>query len=225
MRGLLAFFLCVAALPAFADVGAVVTYGRMTDAEFYKAVSCGAAPGHHCKRQPVRWRSGHTPRLSVSLATIDPGYPASTAERISTAMNRAIREINGVGAAIRLKRLEDGSDANITIRLFGTDEGRVAMGTGIYTLEGSTMSAGYVSVDFDSSRNIRRGQILFSADIGERNVESIVLEEMTQSLGLLFDLDDPAYQESSIFAERGDAVTGLSGQDAEALRRHYPPKY
>ena len=182
----------------------------MTDAEFYKAVSCGAAPGHYCKRQPVRWRSGHAPRLSVSLATIDPGYPSATAKRISTAMDRAIREINGVGAAIRL---------------FGTDEGRVATGTGIYTLEGSTMSAGYVSVDFDSSRNIRRGRILFSADIGERNVDSIVLEELTQSLGLLFDLDDPAYQDSSVFAENGDAVTGLSGQDAEALRRHYPPSY
>jgi hypothetical protein len=40
-------------------------------------------------------------------------------------------------------------------------------------------------------------------------------------MGLVTDVLSPAY-EDSIFAEDGNSVTRLRGQDAAALRRHYP---
>ncbi len=225
MRGLPAAVLCLTFGAALADEGAVVTYGRMSDSDFYKAVSCGAVPGWGCRSTPVRWPHDRARRLSVSVAMKDEGYPAATAARISAAIDHAIRQINGAGADVRLRRHGDEKPADIAVRLFGVPEGRTARGSGIADLEGRSMTAGYVSVDYDAGHTIRRGRILLAADIGERNVESIVLEELTQSLGLLFDIDDTAYRSTSVFAERGDDVTDLSGQDADALRRHYPPSY
>jgi Protein of unknown function (DUF2927) len=222
---LVAAILCLAWGAALADEGAVVTYGHLSDEDFYKAVSCGAVPGWGCRSTPVKWPHDRARRLSVSLAMTDEGYPAATAARISLAIDHAISQINGSGADVRLRRHRDETPADIAVRLYGVSEGRMATGSGIADLEGAAMTAGYVSVDYDAGYTIRRGRILFAADIGDQNVESIVLEELTQSLGLLFDIDDPAYRSTSVFAERGDDVTDLTGQDADALRRHYPPSY
>jgi lipoate-protein ligase A len=225
VRVLLAAVLCLGFGAAMADEGAVVTYGHMSDADFYAAVSCGAVPGWGCRSTPVRWPHDRARRLSVSLAMKDDGYPAATAARISAAIDHAIRQINGAGADLRLRRHRDETPADIAVRLYAVSEGRRATGTGVADLEGRLMTAGYVSVDYDAAYTIRRGRILLAADVGDRNVESIVLEELTQALGLLFDIDDAAYQSTSVFAERGDDVTNLTGQDADALRRHYPPSY
>jgi hypothetical protein len=66
--------------------------------------------------------------------------------------------------------------------------------------------------------------ILISSDIPLFQVNSVVLEEVTQSLGLVFDIDNPAYDRRSIFSQERNSVTVITGQDAAILRLHYPPR-
>jgi hypothetical protein len=63
--------------------------------------------------------------------------------------------------------------------------------------------------------------IAISQDIRRREIASVVLEELVQALGLPTDIDSPAYTRS-IFSEADNATVWLRGQDAAALRRHYP---
>jgi hypothetical protein len=50
----------------------------------------------------------------------------------------------------------------------------------------------------------------------------VVLEELTQAMGLLTDIEGQAYADSSVFSETSNAVRRLSRQDRAALRLHYP---
>jgi hypothetical protein len=63
--------------------------------------------------------------------------------------------------------------------------------------------------------------IAISGDIQRREIASVVLEELVQAMGLVTDVVSPAYSDS-IFSENDNSTTRLRGQDAAALRRHYP---
>ena len=65
--------------------------------------------------------------------------------------------------------------------------------------------------------------IAISQEIRRREIASVVLEELVQALGLPTDIDSPAYTRS-IFSEADNATVWLRGQDAAALRRHYPSR-
>ncbi len=211
------------ATPAVADNGAITVASPLDDTALYRAVACGAPPGSDCTAPLLAWPAKQAGNLSVTISVTDPGYPSSAARDVSAALDKAIVEINQVGAAVHVRRGPDGSAADIAIRFFATAEGDIARRSGIPDLDGHPMTGGHVSVDFDAENRITAGMILFAADIGDQNVASIVLEELTQSLGLLYDIDGPAYAETSIFSETGDEVTQLTGQDAALLLSHYPP--
>ena len=83
----------------------------------------------------------------------------------------------------------------------------------------ASVQAGPVGDDLD--REIRRGVILISRDLRADEAHSVLLEELVQSMGLRWDIRDPAYRGRSIFDEDSNLVRRLSGQDRTALRMHY----
>jgi hypothetical protein len=87
-------------------------------------------------------------------------------------------------------------------------------------LDGSEIAIGRVAIR-SRGEEITGAAIAISADIQRREIASVVLEELVQAMGLVTDVVSPAY-EDSIFSETGNSVTRLRGQDAAALRRHYP---
>jgi hypothetical protein len=96
----------------------------------------------------------------------------------------------------------------------------VVRGTGVPELDGVQIAIGRVAIR-SRAGTIQSAAIAISQDIRRREVASIVLEELVQAMGLPTDIRSPAYRDS-IFSEEGNSVVWLRGQDAEALRRHYP---
>lgn len=57
-----------------------------------------------------------------------------------------------------------------------------------------------------------------------RQYESIMLEEITQALGLITDIQNPYYRSRSILSQNADnSLKTLGIQDTMSLIRHYPP--
>ena len=88
--------------------------------------------------------------------------------------------------------------------------------------DGQQIGAGYVYVYWDADKTLSQSTILIAQDIGLTEINSIVLEEITQSLGFLFDIENSTYENVSIFAQDSNSVLSLTGQDAAVLRLYYP---
>jgi hypothetical protein len=77
--------------------------------------------------------------------------------------------------------------------------------------------------------NVVKGEILaaaivMSTTLGIGSYEGVILEELTQALGLMTDIKSPAYVGVSVLSQDGNRVTRLGQQDKVALRLHYPLK-
>jgi hypothetical protein len=134
-------------------------------------------------------------------------------------VNLAITEINGVGAGIRLHRTPD--NALAPIRLSIRSRATFALldqGPGV-----DLPSDGLALIPQTPADRITDATILIASDIPLTEIRSVVLEELIQSLGLVYDIENPDYSRRSIFAQSASGVTILAGQDAIALRLHYPP--
>lgn len=86
------------------------------------------------------------------------------------------------------------------------------------------MGVGYMTVWSDENNLITEAVILISTAITDQDLTSVMLEEMTQSLGILYDIENPAYEGVSILSQTSNATTTIEGQDAALLRWLYPPK-
>jgi Protein of unknown function (DUF2927) len=86
------------------------------------------------------------------------------------------------------------------------------------------MGVGYMTVWSDDADHITEAVILISTTISEADMTSVVLEEITQSLGILYDIENPWYEGVSILSQTSNATTTIEGQDAALLRWLYPPK-
>jgi hypothetical protein len=69
---------------------------------------------------------------------------------------------------------------------------------------------------------ITEASMLISEDIAPQDVASVVLEELFQCLGFLYDIENPYYEGRSILSQNSNATTTISGQDRMILRRLYP---
>jgi hypothetical protein len=197
--------------------GVAVT-GRLSDADFYRLATCGAPPGGPCQRAPLRWdKPVLTLRVEPGRDPLPPGFEA----RLISAATLAIQQINAAGAGIRLSYVAAES-ADITIRATTLSEGTVMVDTPGFSGAG-IMGVGFMTVWSDETNRIVEAVILISTTIIEEDLPSVMLEEVTQSLGFLFDVEGPAYQAVSILAQDSNAITTLQGQDATLLRLHYPP--
>jgi hypothetical protein len=195
---------------------------RLTDAEFHRLLSCGALPGAACTSAAMRWPPARARDLRVAVLPPEPGFPEASAAQVRLAVAAAVAEVNAVGAALRLRRVEPDARPDIRIRLTGLHEGDPIRDVpGIEP--GTPMGAAHFRFDTDARNRITAAVILVAADIRPEHVASVLLEEIVQVTGLLHDVSGPAYHGASIFDEHTNVVTRLRGQDAAALRLHYPP--
>jgi hypothetical protein len=218
LRGILLPLLLLAGAAHAEDF--VRSKGPLGDADFYRLVTCGRPPGGQCRMPPKRWPDDLARDLTVSLLpAIEPVRPARAAQ-VDAALDAAIAQINAVGAAVTLRRVADNSPARIRLSIRSpATMALIANGRGAQNIP-----AGMVLLLPPSADRITGATILIASDIALREANSVVLEELTQSLGLVYDIDDPNYDRRSIFSQRRNSVTVLTGQDATALRLHYPPK-
>lgn len=195
---------------------------RLTDAEFHRLVSCGAPPGGACTSAVMRWPPARARDLRVAVLPPEPGFPEAKAALVRLAVAAAVAEVNAAGAALRLRRVEPGAGPDIRIRLTGLNDGDPIRDVpGIE--RGTPMGSAHFRFNTDARNRITDAVILVAADIRPDHIASVLLEEIVQVLGLLHDVSGPAYIGVSIFDEDTNLVTRLGGQDAAALRLHYPP--
>ena len=213
--------LTLIAAPALA-VEFVETTGKLSDDEFYDLVACGAAPGSDCIEQVVRWGGRNASDLRVVLDPIHPDYPKPLAKAMLAALDRAIAEINAAGTALTLRRVATGHAAPLTIYLTPAREGQPIYGTGIEGIDDEIIGAGLTTVWWNDANEITSATIVMAADLPVPQVQSVMLEELTQAMGLLTDIRNPQYDSISVFSEDSNTVTRLGPQDLMALRRHYP---
>lgn len=209
---------CAAALAQEPPSDGVAVQGLLSDADLYRLATCGAAPGLDCRGPVLRWTR---PDLSLRIARATaPGQPGFDA-RLREAAVQAIAQINGAGAGIAIT-LTDAATADITIRPTPLGEGAVLTEVPGFSGEG-IMGVGYMTVWSDEVDAITEAVILISTSITEADLRSVMLEEITQSLGFLYDIDGPAYEGVSILSQTSNATVTLEGQDVALLRLHYPP--
>lgn len=220
LAALLAWLVLV--LPAAAQ-DYVVTHGRLTDEDFYRLVACGAAPGGDCTMPFVRWPRGQARNLRVHLEPPPPAYPEVMAQQMSKALDRAVREINDVGAALNLRRVGKEEEFDIVVRMLNVGEGEAVSNSGVSDLDGEIMGAAFVYVWWNGQREITDAVILMADDLPADEVYPVLLEELSQSLGFLNDIRNQIYERESVFSEDSNAVTSLGPQDSAAMLRHYPP--
>lgn len=201
----------------------VVTNGILSDEDFYRLVACGAAPGGECGMPYVRWSDSRAIAIRVRLEAPIAGYPDALYDQLSDAVDRAIAEINSVGARLQLQRVAKGAGEDILISGLNVGDGEAVRGSGVPDLEGAIMGAAYVYVWWDGLRNLTDGRILMANDLPEREVYPVLLEELTQAMGFLNDIRNPLYEDDSVFSEDSNSVTRLGRQDRAAILRHYPP--
>lgn len=193
----------------------------LSDEDFYRAVSCGASPGGACREAVRRWPQVLVCDLEVSIRYIAPGYPVWLYNKVSTSLDNAIREVNDAAAAVSVRRVADGEPAQIRLYLPLTTVGGTVHGTGDTPPDGYQVPSAFFTLD-EADGEISGSVIVLPRSIFEFEVASVVLEELTQSLGLPFDLEGKAYSHKSIFDADSNALTELAEQDKRAVRRHYP---
>jgi hypothetical protein len=198
---------------------AVPLGGIVPDEVFFRAATCGAAPGQACQIAPVRW-----PARAVTVAMLPSTVESSLILRmlLSVTLDYAIAQINGAGSGLSLRRIA-GPEADIRLTLTDVPEGGpVAAVPGVSAA--GTMGVGYASLWWNEAQQITDASILISNQIAPGDIVSVVLEEVFQTTGPLFDIDGPAYEAVSILSQTSNATITIAGQDARLLRWLYPPQ-
>ncbi len=212
------FLILLLATPAFASDG-IATEGPLTDTEFLRLVTCGAKPDGPCEQDAVKWPDPGA--LTIAFGPVPTAYDPAKAARISAAVDAAIISINAAGSAVTLTRADDIDTPHIALRPTLFSENEAVLGEpGV--ADGEVIGAGYVYTFWDDNDRITHSTILIARDIPANEIRSIVLEEVTQALGFLFDIENPDYENVSIFAQDSNSVLAIAGQDAAAMRLYYP---
>ena len=217
-RFLTAFCLCLCLpLSATASDG-VVSEGKLSNIDLYNLTGCGATPTGPCQGPFVFWRK---PVVSVALPPADAAMDPALADRIDQALDQAIATLNKAGAGIRLERNTSRMPPDIILHRIGLKEGDITKNIPGMS-DGLEIGVGYMEINWDNTLQITSGTILIAADIAFDDVQSVVLEELAQSLGFLYDIENPYYEGVSIFSQDSNETISITGQDRAILRMHYP---
>ncbi len=199
----------------------IVTEGRLSDAEFYGVVSCAAIPGQGCNEPLVRWDE---PIVMVTFAPIPEAYPAEIAREMSRTLDTSISQINAAAPGLTLRRVSKSQAAHVILHLQTIRAGDAIRGTGYPEMDGIPIGAAQVQIFWDDERKLTEAAIVFAADIPLDQAGPIMLEELSQAMGLMTDIRNPYYETRSVFSEDSNSVTKLGEQDRAALRFHYPAR-
>ncbi len=219
--------LCLVATALFASAtraemplsDGVASEGFLQDEVFFRLVTCGAPPGGDCRAPDLRWREPH---LTLAVKPGDDPLPKGFEARLNSAVAHALGEINGAGMGLQVT-LTNAGTADITVRATPLGEGALLAEAPGFSGQG-VMGVGYMTVWSDDDHRITEAVILISTTIDDADMTSVVLEEVTQALGILYDIENPWYEGVSILSQSSNETTTITGQDAALLRWMYPPK-
>ncbi len=214
-----ALILCAATAQA---QEAIETGKALSDNDFYRIVSCAAPPNGACQKDTVRWSAADAQDVSIGIVATDEAYPQNLASLANRALDAAIDEVNASGAKLRVRLSSISEIPDIAIYLLTIRDGEKIRHTGRDPLDGTNIQAARAQLWWRSDFTIIDGVIVLAMDIPAADITSVMLEEVTQAMGLLTDIDNPIYETISIFSETSNQVTKLGTQDIMALRRHYP---
>lgn len=190
--------------------------GALSDTAFYRLVACAAPPDGPCAKPFYKWDKS---TITVGIVERSPAFLGGKLKRAEASVIRALQQLNEVGMGLTL--VADDTAPDIAIHLLDVARGEV-ISTGTL-LKGKTMANAITALDVDGS-TIRGASIGFSNTLGARQYESVMLEEITQALGLITDIQNPHYLRRSILSQNADnSLKTLGKQDRMAIIRHYPP--
>ncbi|MEL7344845.1 MAG: hypothetical protein AAFN59_08285 [Pseudomonadota bacterium] len=210
------------AWPSWA-VEAVITKGKLSDRDFYRIVACAAPPGQQCQKPVLRWDSDAAKDLTIRITETQGEITTRRLSAVQSALRNAVDQINGVGAGVKLRLIQSGApDISVVVLEEGFTglRDRARSIDDIFVL-GSAAAMAEVFTRRGSPR-IQSGKVTMTGLVDNRRLASVMLEEVVQALGLLTDIHNGYYHTRSIFSETGGRVKRLRGQDAMALRTHYP---
>lgn len=213
----LAALLGCAALPVIASDG-VQSSGKLSDKDFFRLATCGAAPGADCQGPQVRWGKR---KLTIGVAPAQRGYPPKLATKVSQALDAAIAELNAAGADLRLVRNDKLSSPDIIVSLPTLSEGDATRNIPRMP-DGEKIGVGFMWLWWDDRHQITEASLLIAEDITDEDLPSVVLEELFQCLGFLYDIENPYYADRSILSQDSNTITTLAGQDRKLLKQLYP---
>ncbi len=197
----------------------IISDGPLSDENFYRLVSCAARPNSACAAPLVYWQKSV---VKVTFAPVPPAYPAALAQEFSDSLDRSISQINGAAPGLNVQRVSKSQDADILLYLQAIRTGDAISGTRYPDLNGVPIGAAQVQIFWDDQHAITDAAIVFAGDIPVDQAGPIMLEELTQSMGLMTDIRNPYYETRSVFSEDSNSVQKLGPQDRAALALHYP---
>jgi hypothetical protein len=206
-----------AAFPAHAQ-DYVKSEGPLNDNDFYRLVACAAPVGGPCAKPFYKWPET---ALTVGIVQRDAPFLGGKIKRADAAVVRAVQHLNAVNMGITLRHSTDNPD--IAIYLLDTARGEKITAKQANPLNGFTLANAITALDIDGGL-INAASIALSRTMSIRQYESVMLEEITQALGLITDISNPYYRSRSILSQNADnSLKVLGTQDKIALIRHYPP--
>ncbi|WP_037967957.1 hypothetical protein [Sulfitobacter guttiformis] len=190
----------------------------MSDEAFYRLVACAAPPEGDCAKPFYKWKKTD---ISVGLIQRDPVFLGGKLKRAEASIVRALQHLNAVDMGLRLILIDGTPD--ITIHLLDIPRGQTITSSTAALLSGLTIANAITALDVEGS-TIKGAAIGVSNTLTIRQYESVMLEEITQALGLITDIRNPHYTTRSILSQEADnSLKTLGAQDTMALQRHYPP--
>lgn len=222
MRRLCAAFACLLGGAVTAQEFIDTRHGPLTDEDFYKLIACGAPPGRSCNAPFVRWSESAAQDLTVGFASTRQSFPFSLAQEFDRALDVAIWQINSAAPGLTLRRVGKAEEPVISLYMLPVTDGQPIRGTPHPELEGVPIGAAIVQIWWDRNRELTDAAIVLAADIPRDEALPILLEELTQAMGLMTDIRNPWYETRSVFSEDSNSVHKLGEQDRMVLRRHYP---
>ncbi len=215
--------LALVAGPAIAQDHIEVS-GTLSDDAFYRLVACAAPLGDDCQKPMVYWANPGA--LTLWVAPLPDAFLGGKAQRARAAITLALKALNEAGASVKLSPSNSRGDADIKLFFVDIPRGAPIAGTGLKWVDGSPLGGATTRLQVNPvGEQILDGVIVVSNDLSIRSYESVLLEELTQALGLMTDVKSDAYVGVSVLSQDGNRVKALGAQDKMALRRHYPPNH
>ena len=201
--------------------------GMLSDDQFYAAISCKAKLDGRCREKPTRWPAYLSNQLTVGLAQVQKGTTDAQEDVVRAALKDSVAMINASGANVKLRYITRfvPSRAWIKFHIIQPHGPRHEIkDMPMKGFDGLRAQNARTKLYVTKNYQIGRVGVTISNTITDpTQLRALVLEELVQSLGLMWDIENPFYNNISIFSQSGpDNLLTIAGQDKAALQRHYP---